>query len=61
MKTKITRRDLFTSILGKIKSQDKKDPLFEKYSRKIFKPRVYQKNIDQSHIDPSNILYLSSL
>ena len=40
MKTKITRRDLFTSILGKIKSQDKKDPLFEKYSRKIFKPRV---------------------
>ena len=48
MKTKITRRDLFTSILGKIKTQDKKDPLFEKYSRKIFKPRVYQKNIDES-------------
>ena len=48
MKTKITRRDLFTSILGKIKTQDIKDPLFEKYSRKVFKARVYQKNLETS-------------
>ena len=48
MKTKITRRDLFTSILGKIKSQEIKDPLFEKYSRKVFKGRVYQKSLDKS-------------
>jgi uncharacterized protein (DUF1800 family) len=49
MKTKFTRRDLFTLILGKIKLQDKKDPLFEKYSRKIFnKRRVYQNSINQS-------------
>ena len=48
MKTKITRRDLFTSILGKIKTQDIKDPLFEKYSRKVFKARVYQINLETS-------------
>ena len=41
MKTKITRRDLFASILGKITVQDKIDPLFEKYSRKKFEGRRY--------------------
>ncbi len=48
MKAKTTRRDLFTSILGKIKPQDKKDPLFEKYSRKVFKKRVYEKTEGES-------------
>lgn len=60
MKTKITRRDLFTSILGKIKSQDKKDPLFEKYSRKIHKPRVYQESLDSTSGELDRIVPVTS-
>jgi uncharacterized protein (DUF1800 family) len=45
MKTQISRRALFNAILGKIKTQDTVDPLFAKYSRKIFKGRKYQKAI----------------
>lgn len=48
MTTKISRRDWLTSILAKIKVQDTKDVLFEKYSRKIFKGRVYQRNSDSA-------------
>ena len=48
MKTNISRRDWLTSILAKIKVQDTKDLLFEKYSRKIFKGRVYQNSVDKT-------------
>ena len=38
----LSRRALFSSILGKLKTQDTTDPLFAKYSRKIFRGRKYQ-------------------
>jgi hypothetical protein len=46
MKTKMTRRDLFSKFLGITnESQDSLDPLFEKYSRKkLSDQRVYQSN-----------------
>jgi uncharacterized protein (DUF1800 family) len=46
MSTTINRRNLFNLILKKFKiNQDLKDPLFKKYSRKIFKGRRYQSNL----------------
>ena len=43
MSNTINRRNLFNLILNKLKiNQDTKDPLFEKYSRKIFTGRRYQ-------------------
>lgn len=43
MSNTINRRNLFSLLLNKLKiNQDIKDPLFEKYSRKIFKGRRYQ-------------------
>jgi uncharacterized protein (DUF1800 family) len=54
MTTKISRRDWLTSILAKIKVQDAKDVLFEKYSRKVFKTRVYQRNSDNETIADKN-------
>lgn len=53
MKTKITRRALFTNILGKLQTQENIDPLFIKYSRKIFKGRKYQR---AASIDSDNKL-----
>lgn len=46
----MTRRDLFTSILGKTEeSQEPTDPLFEKYSRKkLSDQRVYQSSIEDA-------------
>lgn len=45
MSNTINRRNLFNLILNKLKiNQDPKDPLFEKYSRKIFTGRRYQSN-----------------
>lgn len=58
MKTNISRRDWLTSILAKIKVQDTKDLLFEKYSRKIFKGRVYQNSVDKTasaNVNSSNL------
>jgi uncharacterized protein (DUF1800 family) len=41
----MNRRNLFKLVLNKFKiNQDSKDPLFEKYSRKIFNGRKYQSN-----------------
>ena len=50
MKTKMTRRDLFTSILGKTEEpQEPTDSLFEKYSRKkLSDQRVYQSSIEDA-------------
>ena len=46
MKPTLTRRDLFNSILGKINiQQETPDPLFAKYSRKIFRGRTYQRSL----------------
>ncbi|MFV8363783.1 DUF1800 domain-containing protein [Flavobacterium sp. ZT3P35] len=43
MSNTINRRNLFNLIFSKLKiNQDPKDPLFEKYSRKIFTGRRYQ-------------------
>lgn len=43
MSNTINRRNLFNLILNKLKiNQDTKDPLFQKYSRKIFTGRKYQ-------------------
>ncbi len=43
MNNTISRRNLFNLILNKLRiNQDLKDPLFEKYSRKIFTGRRYQ-------------------
>jgi uncharacterized protein (DUF1800 family) len=45
MSNTINRRNLFNLILNKLQiNQDTKDPLFEKYSRKIFTGRRYQSN-----------------
>ncbi|WP_304196666.1 DUF1800 family protein [Flavobacterium alvei] len=45
MSNTINRRNLFKSVLNKFKkNQDSGDPLFEKYSRKIFNGRRYQSN-----------------
>ncbi|NJM80752.1 MAG: DUF1800 domain-containing protein [Flavobacterium sp.] len=54
MKTKMTRRDLFTSILGKIDTpQEPTDPLFEKYRRKIYTGRKFLAKVPKPNDVPS--------
>ncbi len=50
MSNSINRRNLFKLMLNKFKiNQDSGDPLFEKYSRKIFTGRKYQSNLSSKN------------